>query len=276
MRSQQSLSVSHTVAVHDVRHPDVAPESTTVWPSSMIAVLGRSAAAGYMQRLLVALQPSCMAISSKFIFFNCFQFPTFTLAVSLTHRHAPPHRGPTFAHTLSTPMASPLLVDSILRAIGRTPVVRLNRITPRCSASVLVKLEVRSANMSQPHDALLFSSHWLSACACQHAMIKAVPCSRIISLHAYCAYRMYMSMQRSRLFTVCHESLSACGSFHCMRVFTASCSHCNMDDCILHHAHAAANSQQQGCCMFTCIAACGSLHCMNMHIHARVATCSIT
>src|SRR6202140_443048 len=38
-------------------------------------------------------------------------------------------------------IASPVVSDSILEAIGRTPVVRLRRIVARGSADVLVKLE---------------------------------------------------------------------------------------------------------------------------------------
>ena len=38
-------------------------------------------------------------------------------------------------------MTSPALVDSVLHAIGRTPLVRLRRIVPPDSASIVVKLE---------------------------------------------------------------------------------------------------------------------------------------
>ena len=39
------------------------------------------------------------------------------------------------------PMPSPAVVDSVLAAIGHTPVVRLRRIVPAASADVFVKLE---------------------------------------------------------------------------------------------------------------------------------------
>src|SRR5688572_9085751 len=38
-------------------------------------------------------------------------------------------------------MSSPAVVDSVLQAIGRTPLVRLQRLVPRGSADVFVKLE---------------------------------------------------------------------------------------------------------------------------------------
>ena len=43
------------------------------------------------------------------------------------------------------------IADSVLKAIGRTPVVRLHRVVPQGAAEVLVKLEFINPKIGRAH-----------------------------------------------------------------------------------------------------------------------------